>query len=33
VGDVVRITDQDRVAFKKELRFWEDRLVPSAVTK
>ena len=33
VGDVVRITNQYKVAFKKELRFWEDRLVPSAVTK
>jgi hypothetical protein len=28
VGDVVRITDKEREAFKKEKQFWMDRLVP-----
>jgi hypothetical protein len=30
VGDVVRITDKEREAFKKEKQFWVDRLVPLA---
>ena len=33
VGDVVRITDKDREAFKKEKQFWVDRLAPSAPAK
>ena len=28
VGDVVRITDKEREAFKEEKQFWVDRLVP-----
>jgi hypothetical protein len=30
VGDVVRITDKEREAFKEEKQFWVDRLVPLA---
>lgn len=30
VGNVVRITDKEREAFKKEKQFWVDRLVPLA---
>ena len=33
VGDVVRITDKDKEAFKKEEQFWVDRLVPSGAPK
>ena len=33
VGDVVRITDKDKEAFKKEEQFWVDRLVPSGAAK
>lgn len=30
VGDVVRITDKEKEAFKEEKQFWVDRLVPLA---
>jgi hypothetical protein len=33
VGDVVRITDKDTLAFKKEMKFWVDRLVPTSTVK
>ena len=33
VGQAVRITDQERQAFKKEKQFWVDRLVPSSPAK
>ena len=33
VGDVVRITEKDKIAFKKEKQFWVDRLVPSGAVK
>ncbi len=33
VGDVVRITDKEKEAFKKEKQFWIDRLVPSGAAK
>jgi hypothetical protein len=33
VGQAVRMTDQERQAFKKEKQFWVDRLVPSSPAK
>ena len=33
VGEVVRITDKDKEAFKKEKQFWVDRLVPTGAPK
>jgi hypothetical protein len=33
VGDLARITDQDRKAFAKEKQFWVDRLVPTGASK
>ena len=33
VSEVVRITDGDKTAFKKEMQFWVDRLTPSGATK
>lgn len=33
VGDVARITEKDREAFKKEKQFWVGRLVPSGAAK
>jgi hypothetical protein len=33
VGDVVRITDKNTIAFKKEMRFWLDRLAPASAVK
>jgi hypothetical protein len=33
VGDEVRITEDEKTAFKKEKQFWVDRLVPSTTAK
>jgi hypothetical protein len=33
VGDVARITDNDRAAFAKEKQFWLDRLAPVSASK
>jgi hypothetical protein len=33
VGDVVRTTEKDQIAFKKEKQFWVDRLIAPAATK
>jgi hypothetical protein len=33
VGDVARITDNDRKAFAKEKQFWLDRLAPVRASK
>jgi hypothetical protein len=33
VGDVARITDEDKKAFAKEKQFWLDRLAPVSASK
>ena len=33
VGDVVRITEKENIAFKKEMKFWEYLLVPTNMAK
>jgi len=33
IGEVLRISSEDRKAFEKEKQFWLDRLVPADVSK
>lgn len=33
IGQVVRVTEKEKVAFQKEKQFWIDRLAPSGATK
>ena len=33
IGEVVRVTEKEKVAFQKERQFWMNRLAPSGAAK